>query len=94
MTTLTLSNNFGVRVNYKTDLLKGNSGLCTVMTTEDLSNAEIEHGLDFRSIVHDFAEFKAFAQAHNLKLTRTDSDGVTTTVADYTDESDSGSIWI
>ncbi|HPT08757.1 MAG TPA: hypothetical protein PLE28_03645 [bacterium] len=93
MATLIFSNANGVNVTYKTDLLKGNSGLFTVMTTEGLSEAEIEHGLDFRSLPYDLAAFKTFAQAHNLKLTRVDADDTETTY-DYTDESDSGSIII
>lgn len=93
MATLIFSNANGVNVTYKTDLLKGNSGLFTVMTTEGLSEAEIEHGLDFRSLPYDLAAFKTFAQTHNLCLTRIDVDG-TETKFDYTDESDSGSIII
>jgi hypothetical protein len=93
MTTLTLKNDHGVHVVYKTDLFKGNAGLFTVMTTEGLSEAEIEYGLDFKSLPYDLAEFKAFAQNHNLLLERIDSDGEVTQY-DYRDESDSDSIFV
>jgi len=93
MAVLNLSNSHGVNVTYRTDLLKGNNGNFTVMSISDMSDSEIEHGLDFQLLVHDLGEFVNFTKAHNLKLTRTDSDNTITTY-DYTDESDSGSIFI
>lgn len=91
MATLSLVNYNGVMVHYKTDLLKGNSGRFTIMEISDLSNKEIEHGMDFQCIESDLEKFIEFAEEHNLLLIRTDTDG-TIINWDFTDESDSGSI--
>lgn len=92
MTTLIFTNNHGVRVTYKTDLLKGNDGLFTVMTIEGLTDTERGEGLDFKSLVYDLTNFKSFAHSHNLKLERVNVDG-TTESWDYTDHSGSQSVW-
>jgi hypothetical protein len=92
MTTLVFSNDKGVRVTYKTDLLKGNEGLFTVLTTEGLTDTEKGEGLDFQSLVYDLAAFKTFAHNHNLKLERINVDN-TTEQWDYTDHSGSQSVW-
>lgn len=93
MATLTLLNYHGVTVHYKTDLLKGNNGRFTIMEISDMSDKEIEHGMDFKCIESDLASFIDFAERHNLMLIRTDVDG-TISNWDYTEGSDSESIFV
>ena len=93
MTTLILTNNHGAKVYYKTDLLKGNSGRFTVMEILEMSDEEKGKGFDFKCIESELQSFIEFAFNNNLKLERSDSDGVVTTW-DYRDGSGSESIFI
>jgi len=89
MTTLVLTNNSSVRVEYITDLLPDNDGMFTVFETKELSDAEKSQGLDFRQLSYDLASFKAVASTNNLKLLRIDEVNGEVTVADYTQDSSS-----
>ena len=104
MTALVFTNNYGVNVEYKTDLLKGNSGIFTIMQINDLTapdngrfinnlpKTEQAKGLDFKQVQSDLKSFEDFAEIHSLKLTRIDSDGEKIVIVDYSDESGSQSI--
>ena len=85
MNTLVISDDVNVKVEYKTDIMRGTplSGNFTVLDVIGLNDAETALGINFRKLTYDIATFKAFCQAHNLKLTRIDGD-VSTVVADYT----------
>lgn len=101
MTSLVLSNGAGVIAEYRTDLLKGNSGNFTILQQKDvttdtieLTDAQKSAGWDFMRTglpYHDnLSDMVNFASENSLKLERIDIDGTITTW-DYTDSSTSTS---
>lgn len=89
LTSLLLTDNDAINVTYKTDLPEGSTtGNFTIMSIEDLNDAEKHLGLDFKQLPTTVDAFKTFAQANNLVLIRIDNTGKNILV-NYTDESSS-----
>lgn len=93
LTTLVLSDNESVFVEYKTDLPVGATvGNFTIMDIQGLSDAEKHLGLDFKQLPSSIGDFKDFAEENNLVLLRVDNDGVDI-IVNYTDYSSSSLDW-
>lgn len=59
---------------FRTDLLKGNDGIFTVMDIQGLEDAEKATGLDFSLEENDLGTFINYAQNNNLQLERNDGE--------------------
>lgn len=89
LTTLLLTDNDTISVEYKTDLPDGATvGNFTVCDIIGLSDAEKHLGLDFQQLPYGIQDFIDFAEANNLALIRIDNLGEAV-LADYTNESSS-----
>ena len=89
LTTLILTDNGTVSVEYKTDLPAGATvGNFTVMDILGLNDAEKHLGLDFKQLPYSIQDFIDFAETNNLALLRVDNDGQEI-LANYSDESSS-----
>lgn len=89
LTTLILTDNDSISVEYKTDLPAGATvGNFTVMNILGLGAAEEALGLDFKQLPYSIQDFIDFAEENSLALLRVDNDGQAI-LANYSDESSS-----
>lgn len=89
LTTLVLTDNDTISVEYKTDLPEGaTTGNFTIMDIQGLSDAEKHLGLDFKQLPSNIGSFRTFAENNNLALVRVDNLG-NELIVNYTDDSSS-----
>jgi hypothetical protein len=93
LTSLILTDNDTIEVEYKTDLADGASvGPFTIMDIQGLSDTEKHLGLDFKQVQSDIQSFIDFANANGLALIRVDNLGKEV-IVNATQESSSSLIW-
>lgn len=94
ITLILQSGNGYTKVEYKTDISENSGtveGNFTIMEIVGLNDIEKHRGLDFQQLPSNIPAFKAFAEAHNLRLSMVSLDMPEVVIADYTiDSSSSG----
>lgn len=93
LTTLLLTDNDAVNVEYKTDLPDGATvGNFTVMDIQGLNDAERHLGMDFKQLPYNVGDFRTFASDNSLTLFRIDNLG-RVILENFSDDSSSSILW-